>query len=125
MEDISGKFWLLFEGSICEIFIAMSKKVINPSIQNWINNHKELLREYRGQWIAHDEVEVLAAAKKGEDLMRILEEKKIEKYTLVFVQPSWYDGTYRILPIRFRALKKNDWSPDYEVRLQIEGAKTQ
>ena len=101
----------------------MNTKVRNPSIRNWMNNHKEMLRQYRGQWIAHNEVEVVASAKKGEDLMRILEEKKIEKYTLAYIQPSWYDGTYRILPIRFRTLKKNDWSPDYEVSLQTEGVK--
>lgn len=98
-------------------------KVKNPSRHNWMNNHKEMLRQYCGQWIAHNENEVLASAKKGEDLMQILKEKKVEKYTLAFVHPSWCDGTFRILPIRFRTLKKNDWSPDYEVGLQIEDVK--
>ena len=86
----------------------MNNAVKNPSKQNWMNNHKEMLRQYSGQWIAHNEVEVLASAKKGEDLMRIVKEKKIEKYTLAYIHPSWHDGTYRILPIRFQTLKKND-----------------
>ena len=111
------------EASICEIFIAMSKKVINSSIHNWINNNKEILRQYRGKWIAHNDTEVLAFAEKGEDLMRILKEKMIENYTLAYVQPSWYDGVFRILPIRFRTFQKNDWSPDYEISLMTEGVK--
>ena len=102
----------------------MSGKVENHSKQkNWLNIHKELLRQYRGQWIAHNETEVLASAQKGEDLMRILKEKKIEEYTVAYVQPSWYSRTVRILPIRFRMFQKSNWSPDYEVELQTEGIK--
>ncbi len=77
----------LAAASICEIFIAMSKKNINSSTHNWINNNKEILRQYRGKWIAHNDTEVLVFAEKGEDLIKIIEEKGIEKYTIAHIHP--------------------------------------
>ena len=95
----------------------MNSKVKNPSRQNWMNNHKEMLRQYRGQWIAHNEVEVLASAKKGEDLMRILKEKKIEKYTLAYLHPYLFTEKIRLLPIRLRTVKLHEWSPFYPAKI--------
>lgn len=100
----------------------MNTKVKNPSKHNWINNHKEMLRKYRGQFIAHDEVEVLASAKKGEDLMRILKEKKIEKYTLAYLHPYLFTEKIRILPIRFRTVKLHEWSPFYPAKIIVDNS---
>jgi hypothetical protein len=101
----------------------MSEYKINNSVRNWINNNKEFLRQYRGKWIAHNENDVLASAEKGEDLMRILAEKKIEEYTLAHIHSSWYDGKLRILPIHFRTFHTKNWFPIYEVELEIDGIK--
>ena len=98
----------------------MSKKVINSSIHNWINNNKEMLRQYRGKWIAHNDTEVLASAKKGEDLMRILDEKNIEKYTLAYLHPYLFTEKIRILPIRFRTVKLHEWSPFYPAKIIVD-----
>ncbi len=99
----------------------MSKKVINSSIHNWINNNKETLRQYRGKWIAHNEKEVLAFAEKGEDLIKIIEEKGVEKYTIAHIHPYLFTKNVRILPIRVRTLKFHEWLPNYKVSLHLGG----
>jgi predicted aspartyl protease len=99
----------------------MEKKIINNSIHNWINNNREKLREFSGKWIAHNENEVLASAEKGEDLMKILEKKKIENYIIARVHSSWYEGKLRILPIRFRTFQTKNWFPNYDVEIEIDG----
>ena len=97
------------------------KKIINPSIHNWVNNNAELLRNYRGQWVAHNAETVLAAADSGETLMRIIKEKGITNYVLLYVQPSWFIRPVRfpsirkILPIHFKTFKKHEWIPNKEI----------
>ena len=99
----------------------MSKEATNSSIHNWINNNKEMLRQYRGKWIAHNDTEVLAFAEKGEDLMKIVKEKRIEKYTIAHIHPFLFTRNVRILPIRVRALKFHEWLPNYKVKLKLGG----
>ncbi len=99
----------------------MSENIINKSRHNWINNNKELLRQYRGKWIAHNETEVLAAAEKGEVLMEIVRERKIKEYTIARIHRNWYDGNIRILPIRLRTFQTKNWLPNYEVEIEIDG----
>ena len=41
------------------------EKKINPSIHNWVNNHRHLLAQYKGMWIAHTQEDIVAAAKTG------------------------------------------------------------
>jgi Family of unknown function (DUF5678) len=33
----------------------MENKIINNSVHNWVNNNRDLLRQYKGKWIAYNE----------------------------------------------------------------------
>ncbi len=93
----------------------MKKKIINPSIHNWVNNNRDLLIPYQGMWIAHDSESVLASGKTGFQLMETIKQNAIQNHTIVYVHPTWFSEPVRFLPIRFRALKKHEWAPNYEV----------
>ncbi|TAG19550.1 MAG: hypothetical protein EAZ32_06315 [Cytophagia bacterium] len=95
----------------------MSKRIINDSIHNWVNNNRELLAPYKGQWVAHNANEVLASAPTGSALVQSIKDKKITNYTIVFVHPTWFAKPVRFLPIRFKTSKKHEWTPNYEVTI--------
>jgi hypothetical protein len=95
----------------------MNKRIINDSIHNWVNNNRELLAPYKGQWVAHNANEVVANAPTGSALVQSIKEKKITNYTIVFVHPTWFAKPVRFLPIRFKTLKKHEWTPNYEVTI--------
>ena len=84
----------------------MEKKVINPSIHNWVNNHRDLLVSYKGMWIAHTQDDIVASAKTGIELMDIIKQKSIQNHTIVFVHPTWFSTPVRFLPIRFKTFKQ-------------------
>ncbi len=83
------------------------KKIINSSIHNWVNNNRDLLSLYSGKWVAHDEIAVLADAETGAELMRIIEEKNITDYILLYVQPSWFSKTIRFLKLKVFPISKS------------------
>jgi hypothetical protein len=72
----------------------------NKKIQNWVNEHKELLRKYVGKWIVYNEEGLLAAG----DTIQEAEEgaKTTGRKILYFVNPLNYSG------IRFRAIHFNE-----------------
>ena len=71
------------------------EKKINPSIHNWVNNHRHLLAQYKGMWIAHTQEDIVAAAKTGMELMDIVKQKAIQNHTIVFVHPTWFSTLVR------------------------------
>lgn len=95
----------------------MEKKIINPSIHNWVNNHRDLLVEYKGMWIAHTQDEIVAAAKTGIELIAIIKQKSIQNHTIAFVHPTWFSTPVRFLPIRFKTFKKHEWTPNYDIQI--------
>ena len=75
------------------------KKIINPSFENWVNNNRDLLKKYKGNWVAFNEELGVVASKKTLDET----EKEAAKITTAviyyYVNPHIYSG-YRFLPIR-------------------------
>ncbi len=94
------------------------KIIINPDFDNWVNNNRELLRKYKGNWVAFTEEEGLVASKKT--LHETEEEaRKITSYRTVFyfVNPYIYEGL-RFLPIRFNTVKIQQWQPVKSIKLK-------
>ena len=67
----------------------------NISKQNWVNTHRDLLRKYRGKWIARNAETVLASAETGENLMQIIKNEEITDYVILYVQPTWFSSVLR------------------------------
>lgn len=62
------------------------EKIINPSIDNWVNNNRELLLKHKGKWIAFNENELIAVHDTLAEL-RILANSITTKYLVYFVNP--------------------------------------
>jgi Aspartyl protease len=92
-----------------------TKEIINPSIHNWVNNNRSLLKPYKGMWIAHNADAVVASAKTGTALIEIIQAQEIHNYTIAYVHPTWFVAPVRFLPIRFKTFKKHEWTPNYDI----------
>jgi hypothetical protein len=79
-----------------------TKEIINPSIHNWVNNNRSLLKPYKGMWIAHNADAVVASAKTGIALIEIIQAQEIQNYTIAYIHPTWFVAPVRFLPIRFK-----------------------
>ena len=94
------------------------KIIINPDFENWVNNNRELLRKYKGNWVAFTEEEGLVASKKT--LQETEEEAlKVTSFRTVyyFVNPFIYSGL-RFLPIHFNTVKIHPWQPFKSIKLK-------
>ncbi len=72
----------------------------SQNIQNWVNLNKELLRSYKGEWIAYDETGFLTSAK---TLDQVCQQAELvsQNYLVYFVDPYRY-GKINFRPIHFR-----------------------
>jgi hypothetical protein len=89
----------------------------NKKIQNWVNEHKELLRKYVGKWIVYNEEGLLAAG----DTIQEAEEgaKTTGRKILYFVNPLNYSGI-RFRAIHFRSISFHEWQPLYPLKLSFK-----
>ena len=93
-----------------------NRKIINPSFDNWVNNNSELLRKYKGNWVAFNEELGFIASKKT---LKETEEEALKiasKMVFYYVNPYSYSG-YRFLPIRFNTVKIQPWQPVKLIKL--------
>ncbi len=74
------------------------KKIINASVHNWVNNNLEMLKAFKGKWIAYTMEDNLIAAAESLSELSAIAEKKSRAFVVFFVNPAMY--RVRILPIR-------------------------
>ncbi|MEO8146122.1 MAG: DUF5678 domain-containing protein [Bacteroidia bacterium] len=63
------------------------KKIINPSFENWTNNNRDLLRNYKGKWIAYNKSGIVATADSFLKLSRAAS-RKTKDYISYYVSPD-------------------------------------
>lgn len=83
-----------------------NRKIINPDFENWVNNNREFLRKYKGNWVTFNEELGFIAAGKTLDEAEAKALKVTTKMVFYYVNPHIYKG-YRFLPIRFNTVKIN------------------
>ena len=82
------------------------KIIINPDFENWVNNNRELLRKYKGNWVAFTEEEGLVASKKT--LHETQEDaRKITSYRTVFYFVNPYIGAEGVAKEFSKSIQKN------------------
>ena len=83
-----------------------NRKIINPSFENWVNNNREFLRKYAGNWVAfNEELGFIASAKTlNETEAEAL--KQTSKIAFYYVNPYSYNG-YRFPSVRLNTVKIN------------------
>ncbi|NET90247.1 MAG: hypothetical protein F6K45_19490 [Kamptonema sp. SIO1D9] len=88
----------------------------NRAMLKWFNKNYRNLRElYRNQYIAYNENGLIAHS---EDLSSVLEIAKAsgEHFAIYFLPKS--TASVHILPIKFRTVVRQDWIPNYQVKLK-------
>lgn len=93
------------------------EKVINPGINNWVNNNKILLQQYRGMWVAFNETGIIAFNSQLSTLRQQLEKSQ---QTLSFYRVPEQFGKFMFRPIHFRSVFFHDWQPLYQVQISFE-----
>ncbi len=78
--------------------------------KSWIKQNRTLLRKYRGQWIAYNGQEGLLGHDK--DVSRLAKSSKEmgKPFILKYIDPIFYSGLRRLVPIRFRPLRQESWA---------------
>lgn len=82
----------------------------------WLNKNRRMLLDlYKNQYIAYNTNGIIAHSERLQEVLDIAEASG-QRFVIYFVPRS--TGSVQILPIRFRAVVRHDWQPNYEVRLQ-------
>jgi hypothetical protein len=88
---------------------------------NWINQNRELVKRYRGQWIAYNYEDGIIGS--NQELEKLTENLKEKDYTLWLV-PKYWGQVLKFLPIHFKSVSINEWSPLYRVVLKAGSKST-
>jgi Aspartyl protease len=94
-----------------------NRKIINPDFDNWVNNNRELLRKYVGNYVAFNEELGFIVSKKTFEETEEEALKIASNAILYYVNPYSYGGR-RFLPIRFNRVKIHAWQPVKLIKLQ-------
>ncbi len=85
------------------------------SAKMWVKENRNLLRKYKGQWIAYNGQDgVLGHHENVKNLVEMVKGKG-KPYILKFVDPFFYSGLRRLVPIRFRPFRQESWEPTISV----------
>ena len=90
------------------------------NLSNWTNENRDLLRNYKGEYIAYNESGLIAHSKTLKSLMTKAE-KVTKNYFYYYVSP--YMDKIRILPIHFKKFTQHEWPPYYHVELKSKRKK--
>jgi hypothetical protein len=88
----------------------------------WYQNHKSQLRQYRGQWIAFTKEGIIAHHQSLKTMMANL--GPYTDYVIERIFENEFIEPLKLLPVRFRSIKKHEWQPKYEVLLTFKQAIT-
>jgi Aspartyl protease/Family of unknown function (DUF5678) len=97
------------------------EKIINPSLNNWVNNNRQLLLKYKGKWVAFNKDGLIHSAPDLKQLRSTIQ-KEIKKYAVYYVHPQIF-GKITFRPIHFRSVFFHEWTPYYLVELSFHKQK--
>jgi hypothetical protein len=85
----------------------------------WYKDHKSQLKQYRGQWIAFTKDGILAHHQSFKTMIASLDPNRSD-YVVERIFENEFIDPPKLLPVRFRSLKKHEWQPKYEVTLTFQ-----
>lgn len=82
----------------------------------WLNRNRSMLLDYyKNQYVAYNANKLIAHS---ENLQEILELAEASGEIFAIYLVPRYVASIQILPIRFRAVTRHNWLPDYHVKLK-------
>ena len=100
----------------------MKKQYKTPD--DWYSSNKSQLRKYKSEWIAFTNDGVIAHDKNLLKVAKATDNLPISKYTLDYIFDSDFVEPVRLLPVRFKNVKRHEWQPKYQVRLKMKSSKS-
>lgn len=100
----------------------MKKQYKTPN--DWYSSNKSQLRKYKSEWIAFTNDGVIAHDKNLLKVAKATDNLPISKYTLDYIFDSDFVEPVRLLPVRFKNVKRHEWQPKYQVRLKMKSSKS-
>ncbi|XZN99880.1 MAG: retropepsin-like domain-containing protein [Microcoleus sp.] len=82
----------------------------------WLTRNRRMLLDlYRNQYIAHNSERLIAHSENLQEVLALAEASG--EIFAIYLVPRWC-ASVQILPIRFRAVTRTDWQPNYYVKLK-------
>ncbi|MBW4510958.1 MAG: retropepsin-like domain-containing protein [Scytonematopsis contorta HA4267-MV1] len=88
----------------------------NREMDQWLKRNRQMLLDlYRNQYVAYNASGIIAHS---ENLREVLTLAKASGQKFVIYLVPWRTSSVQILPIRFRTVRRQEWQPDYNVKLK-------
>ena len=82
----------------------------------WLNQNRQMLLDlYKNQYVAYNANGLIAHSENLHELLQLAEAS--EQLFAIYLVPR-SSASIQILPIRFRAVARHDWQPNYHVKLK-------
>ncbi len=82
----------------------------------WLNQNRQMLLDlYKNQYVAYNANGLIAHSENLRELLQLAEAS--EQLFAIYLVPR-STASIQILPIRFRAIARHDWQPNYHVKLK-------
>ncbi len=82
----------------------------------WLNQNRQMLLDlYKNQYVAYNANGLIAHSENLRELLQLAEAS--EQLFAIYLVPRT-TASIQILPIRFRAVARHDWQPNYHVKLK-------
>ncbi len=100
----------------------MKKQYKTP--HDWYNSNKSKLRKYKSEWIAFTNDGVIVHDKNLFKVAKATDNLPVSQYTIDYIFDSDFVEPVRLLPIRFKNVKRHEWQPKYQVVLKAQTSKS-
>jgi hypothetical protein len=100
----------------------MKKQYKTP--QDWYNSNRNQLRKYKSQWIAFTNDGVIVHDKNLFKVAKATDNLPVSQYVIDYIFDSDFVEPVRLLPVRFKNVKRHEWQPKYQVVLKVQTSKS-
>jgi hypothetical protein len=100
----------------------MEKKYQTPD--EWYKNNKSELRKYKSEWIAFTNEGVIVHDKDLFKVAKATDNLPVSQYTIDYIFETDFVDPVRLLPVRFKNVKRHEWLPKYRVVLKVKTSKS-
>ncbi|KHD07706.1 hypothetical protein PN36_15910 [Candidatus Thiomargarita nelsonii] len=100
----------------------MKKQYKTPN--DWYNSNKSQLRKYKSEWIAFTNEGVIVHDKDLFKITKATDNLPVSQYTIDYIFDSDFVEPVRLLPVRFKNVKRHEWQPKYQVVLKVKTSKS-
>ncbi len=84
---------------------------------DWYHSNRSQLRKYKSEWIAFTNEGVIVHDKDLFKVAKVTDNLPVSQYTIDYIFDSDFVEPVRLLPVRFKNVKRHEWQPKYRVTL--------